>query len=83
LRGKESDSAISVKFIPIFSAKMHLLLSSVEGRAARWKVAASFVKKTELSVAGTDRIQTIIESSKRRSDALHEDLASRLVAENI
>ena len=26
---------------------MHLLLSSVEGRVARWKGAASFVKKTE------------------------------------
>jgi len=37
--------------------------------------------KKELSVAGTDRIQTIIESSKWRSDALHEDLASRLLAE--
>jgi len=37
--------------------------------------------KKELSVAGTDRIQTIIESSKRRSDAVHEDLSSRLLAE--
>jgi len=37
--------------------------------------------KKELSVAGTDRIQTIIESSKQRSDALHEVLASRLLAE--
>jgi len=37
--------------------------------------------KKEISVAGTDRIQTIIESSKRRSDALHKDLASRLLAE--
>jgi len=37
--------------------------------------------KKELSVAGTDRIQTIIESNKRRSDGLHEDLASRLLAE--
>jgi len=37
--------------------------------------------KKELSVAGTDRIQTIIESNKRRSDSLHEDLASRLLAE--
>ena len=37
--------------------------------------------KKELSVAGTDRIQTIIGSSKRRSDARHEDLASRLLTE--
>jgi len=64
---------------------MHLLLFSVEGRAATWKNVAFFCKvngsKKEVSVTGTDRIQTIIESSKRRSDALHEDLASRLLAE--
>jgi len=37
--------------------------------------------KKELSVAGTDRIQTIIESSKRRFDDLHEDLETRLLAD--
>jgi len=37
--------------------------------------------KKELSVAGTDRIQIITGSSKRRSDARHEYLASRLLTE--
>lgn len=38
-------------------------------------------RKKELRVAGTDRIQTIIKSSKQRSDHLHEDLETRLLAD--
>jgi len=37
--------------------------------------------KKELSIAGSDRIQTIIESSKQRFDDLHEDLETRLLAD--
>ena len=37
--------------------------------------------KKELQIAGPDRIKTIIESSKKRLDHLHEDLEPRLLAD--